>query len=94
MDDIAQTLAEAKDRIVAKEFEAALYLLNDLPAKVEQSSEILYLQAVCNRYLNQLDNALNCLEQLKSLSPDHGRAHQEEGHTFRAKGNLDYALRA
>ena len=94
MDHIAQTLAEAQEKIVAKEFEAALHILNDLPAKSEQTSEILYLQAVCNRYLNQLDRALKCLERLKNLSPDHGRAHQEEGHTYRAKGNLGSALRA
>ena len=43
MDDIAQTLVEAKGKMVAKEFEAALKLLTDLPGKIEQSSEVLYL---------------------------------------------------
>ena len=94
MEDIAQTLVEAKEKIVAKEFEAALKLLDDSPAEIEKSTEALYLQAVCNRYLNQFDRALSCLEKLKSLSPDHGRAHQEEGHTYRTMGKFGHALRA
>ena len=47
MEDIAQTLVEAKEKIVAKEFEAALKLLDDSPAEIEKSTEALYLQAVC-----------------------------------------------
>jgi tetratricopeptide (TPR) repeat protein len=34
------------------------------------------------------------LQRLKALAPDHGRAHQEEGHTCRDAGRLDDALQA
>jgi len=52
------------------------------------------MAAVCHRYGRRFDAALEVLQRLKSLAPDHGRAHQEEGHAFRDAGRLDDALRA
>ena len=60
----------------------------------EPPPDALYMQAVCYRYTNQPQLALKSLERLKQLSPDHGRAHQEEGHTYRALGRTQLALRS
>ena len=52
------------------------------------------MSAVCYRYSGRFDAALEALQQLKALAPDHGRAHQEEGHTQRDAGRPDAALLA
>ena len=52
------------------------------------------MSAVCYRCGRQFDSALEVLLQLKALAPDHGRAHQEEGHTHRDAGRPDAALLA
>jgi len=52
------------------------------------------MSAVCYRYSGRFDAALEVLQQLKVLAPDHGRAHQEEGHTQRDAGRPDAALLA
>ena len=52
------------------------------------------MSAVCYRYNRRFDAALDTLNQLKALAPDHGRAHQEEGHTQRDAGRPDEALLA
>lgn len=52
------------------------------------------MTAVCQRCNGQFDVALDTLQRLKSLAPDHGRAHQEEGHTHRDAGRPDEALLA
>ncbi len=52
------------------------------------------MSAVCRRYKTDFDTALRILARLKAVAPEHGRAHQEEGHTFRDMGQADNALRA
>ncbi len=53
--------------------------------------DALYCKAVAERYLEKHDDALETLARLKSLAPQHARACQEEGHVFRALGQLDRA---
>ena len=52
------------------------------------------MMAVCHRYLKDYNLALDAIARLKTLIPDHGRAHQEEGHIFRDMGRLNQAIRA
>ena len=52
------------------------------------------MSAVCRRYRREFDAALTQLAALKSLAPENGRAHQEEGHAYRDMGRPDRALRA
>jgi tetratricopeptide (TPR) repeat protein len=59
--------------------EAAIAELAGDPA----DTDALYCKAVCERYLQQHDEALATLEQLTSLSPGHARAFQEIGHNQR-----------
>lgn len=80
--------------MVAKRFDDALADLNDLLQFDPKNIEALYMSAVCQRYLRDFQPALDTLTQLKSLAPEHGRAHQEEGHTYRDMGRTDDALNA
>jgi tetratricopeptide (TPR) repeat protein len=54
----------------------------------------VYCKAVAERYLERNENALETLAQLKSLVPHYARAWQEEGHVFRALGQIDRARAA
>lgn len=94
MTDASQQLEEIQRRVMAREFDSALESLNALLAQGQSIPEVLYMKAVCHRYSNQLESALAAIRQLKELSPDHGRAHQEEGHAYRALGQMEKALRA
>ncbi|MBT8087582.1 MAG: tetratricopeptide repeat protein, partial [Gammaproteobacteria bacterium] len=63
--------------IVAKRFDDALVELGDLLRDEPNNQEALYMTAVCQRYQRQFDAALESLGRLKSMAPEHGRAHQE-----------------
>lgn len=94
MTEAVQQLAEVQKQIQAGKFRQALTLLAGFDETDESYPEGLYMQAVCHRYCKEFQQALQTLEQLKAICPDHGRAHQEEGHTFRALGQLDRAQRS
>lgn len=87
-------LRAIQDKIVKKRFDDALLDL----AKVLQSDpdnvEALYMSAVCYRYKRDFKPALGSLAMLKSLAPEHGRAYQEEGHTYRDMGRPNNALQS
>ena len=83
-----------QDKIVAKQFDDALSELGDLLQAEPDNPDALYMSAVCRRYVGDFDTALQLVAQLKELWPEHGRAHQEEGHTYRDMGKPDDALLA
>lgn len=87
-------LTSAQEQIVAGKFEAALQSLHGLLQTEPENGDALYMCAVCHRYLKQYDAALAELAKLKRLAPGNGRAHQEEGHSYRAIGNVSEALKA
>ena len=65
-------------------------ILNDFP----KNAEALYILAVCQRYLNRLEEALKTLGKLKKIRPGYGRAFQEEGHVSMKAGFISQAQRA
>ncbi len=87
-------LKSIQDSIVAKRFDDALVDLAEMLRSDPRNVEALYMNAVCLRYTSQFDAALECLDTLKAVAPEHGRAHQEEGHTYRDWGRADNALQA
>ena len=87
-------LGSIQDKIVAKRFEDALTDLADVLQAEPDNPDALYMSAVCRRYTRDFDTALQLIAQLKVIWPEHGRAHQEEGHTFRDMGKPDEALLA
>jgi len=87
-------LKQAQQLIEGKQFETARTLLVELRDKYPEDDELLYMLAVCYRYLLDYPNALKTLDTLKKCSPDHGRAHQETGHVYRSMKQFDFAMNA
>ncbi len=90
----ASGLRSVQDKIVAKDFDAALIDLDGVLGAEPENAEALYMSAVCRRYKAEFQSALELLAKLKTVAPEHGRAHQEEGHTYRDMGRPDEALLA
>ncbi len=88
------TLASIQAKIVARQFGQALAELEPILADEPGNTDALYMSAVCRRYLGEFGQALALLGKLKALTPENGRAHQEEGHTYRDMGHLEPALAA
>jgi len=93
-DRASPSLKSIQNKIVARQFNNALSDLSELLTTDPENPEALYMSAVCRRYKAEFPAALKLLTKLKELSPEHGRAHQEEAHTFRDMGRTDDALLA
>tara|TARA_R110000868_G_scaffold11402_5_gene56037 strand:+ start:1056 stop:3047 length:1992 start_codon:yes stop_codon:yes gene_type:complete len=89
--DLLQT---AQARMYAGEFHEAVALLDDAIKSDPDAVEARYMRAVCHRYLKDVPAAAADLSALKQMSPDFGRAYQEEGHLHRDSGNAERALLA
>jgi tetratricopeptide (TPR) repeat protein len=87
-------LAAIQARIVARQFDDALLDLAEILQAEPDNVEALYMSAVCYRYQREFEPALGCLQRLKSLEPEHGRAYQEEGHAYRDMGRSEDALQS
>jgi len=79
-------------QIQSGEFTSALDSLGDAIKVDPENTELLYMAAVCHRYLKNYKLALADLEKLQQLSPENGRAFQEQGHVYRDQGLPDRAL--
>lgn len=84
-------LKTIQKKIVERRFDDALADLDELSGESSDAPEALYLRAVCHRYRREFDAALDALDKLKRLEPEHGRAYQEEGHVWRDIGRDDEA---
>ncbi len=93
-DRASPNLKLIQNKIVARQFDDALNDLSELLVADQEDPEALYMSAVCRRYKADFPVALKLLTKLKEMSPEHGRAYQEEGHTFRDMGQVDAALLA
>ena len=87
-------LGSIQDKVVAKRFDDALTDLAEILQAEPDNPDALYMAAVCCRYTRDFESALEHIAKLKTISPEHGRAHQEEGHTCRDMGRPDDALLA
>jgi len=76
------------------EFKAASEALDLILKDTPDHQDAIYMAAACARYLGATDTAFRHLDHLKRLSPDFGRAFQEEGHLHRKIGHGDAALTA
>ncbi|WDD98626.1 tetratricopeptide repeat-containing sulfotransferase family protein [Thalassomonas actiniarum] len=73
-------------------FTVALTLCKQALESKPTDTEVLYLAAVCCRYLELYGDATGFLKQLVRLLPGYGRAYQEFGHIYRARGENQKAL--
>jgi tetratricopeptide (TPR) repeat protein len=87
-------LGAIQEKVVAKRFDDALTDLAGVLEAEPDNPDALYMAAVCCRYTRDFESALGHIAELKAISPEHGRAHQEEGHTYRDMGKPDDALLA
>ena len=87
-------LVSVKKLMQAGDFGKAEKQLLTMHDEVEKNDDVLYMLAVCQRYLSKHSSALATLEKLKSLVPEHSRAFQETGHVYRAMNNAGAALNA
>ena len=87
-------LRSIQEKVVARQFDAALTDLADVLEADAENAEALYMSAVCLRYKAAYRPALELLARLKAVAPEDGRAHQEEGHTYRDMRQADDALLA
>ncbi|WP_375201841.1 tetratricopeptide repeat-containing sulfotransferase family protein [Hyphococcus sp.] len=88
------TLREAQRLMTAGRFDDACALLAPLLDGTADAVDALYMSAVCERYLKHPEKAAAHLQKLKTVSPDFGRAFQEEGHLARSLGDTKTALSA
>ncbi|MEK9648618.1 MAG: tetratricopeptide repeat protein, partial [Gammaproteobacteria bacterium] len=93
-EEIESFLKSAQQKIASRQFESALSDLETFQSEQAFNPEAVYMMAVCHRYGGNYEKALKTLDTLKSHVPEHGRAHQEEGHTYRRMGKPDAALAA
>jgi tetratricopeptide (TPR) repeat protein len=86
------SLRSVQDKIVAKHYDDALADLDRLSDTLRDDPEVLYMRAVCQRLSLRFEDALETLNRIKAEAPEHGRAHQEEGHALRDMGKDADAL--
>lgn len=87
-------LSNIQKLISAGELPVALKNLNQLPDSVRNSTDAIYMSAVCHRHMGQLEQAGKLLQQLLAVSPKFSRAHQEQGHLLKGQGRDREALAA
>ncbi len=85
-------LGAVRKLVAQGRLDAALDALRELLDGSPEDVELLYTQAVTLRYAGRPDDARAAIDRVQLLSPNHGRAHQEEGHLERALGNHACAL--
>lgn len=93
-DDNVQAVQTAQSLMQTGKFDAALKMLAPLLDDQPDHIDGLYMSAVCWRYKKNFPRALQGLDKLKAVSPEFGRAYQEEGHIYRQQGQLDKAIMA
>ncbi|MEL6567936.1 MAG: sulfotransferase [Pseudomonadota bacterium] len=92
MTDTADTLTAARDALQRGDFAGSERLVLGVLESAPDNTDALYIAVVAARYLSHHVDALERLETLKALSPDYGRAYQEEGHLQAAMGAPEAAL--
>jgi tetratricopeptide (TPR) repeat protein len=75
-------------------FAPALAAAETLVADVPENRDVLYMLAVCQRYLRRIPDALTTLRRLEDTHPDYGRLFQERGHCHVAAGDPQGAIEA
>ena len=66
----------------AREFAPALEAATTLARAVPENRDVLYMIAVCLRYLNRIPEALTALDELQAYHPRFSRLFQERGNCF------------
>ena len=92
--ETAEQLQSIQQLVASEQFADALEQLKSLLDEDADQPDVLYMTAVCHRYLRQWQEAQSYLDRLLLLAPEHGRGHQERGHLLRAQEMPGAALRS
>jgi tetratricopeptide (TPR) repeat protein len=76
------------------QFAPALAAAQALREQVPENRDVLYMIAVCLRYLQRIAEALAMLEELERRYPDYSRLFQERGHCHVAMRSAEPAIQA
>lgn len=90
----SKALEDAKGLLKRGSFEDALRKIGECGEEVSESKDALYLKAVCFRYMEQTDQALDTLSQLLNMAPTFSKGFQERGHCFKYMGENNSAIQA
>ena len=90
--ETAEQLQSIQQLVASEQFADALEQLKSLLDEDADQPDVLYMTAVCHRYLRQWQEAQSYLDRLLLLAPEHGRGHQERGHLLRAQQRSGAAL--
>ena len=90
--ETAEQLQSIQQLVASEQFADALEQLKSLLDEDADQPDVLYMTAVCHRYLRQWQEAQSYLDRLLLLAPEHGRGHQERGHLLRAQEMPGVAL--
>jgi len=77
-----------------QQFGQALQGSEALLTEVPENRDVLYMIAVCQRYLGRIADALASLERLERVHPLYSRLHQERGHCYIALRQAEPAITA
>lgn len=83
---------QAQAAMQAGRFSDAVTITNAMLMSASDDQDALYLAAVAARYLGQYDKARGFLRSLKKVTPEYGRAFQEEAHLLQEMGDASRAL--
>ncbi len=78
----------------AREFGTALEAATALSRSVPENRDVLYMVAVCLRYLNRIPEAHKALDELQAYHPRFSRLYQERGNCFVAMRDAPHAIDA
>jgi tetratricopeptide (TPR) repeat protein len=84
----AQTLVQNR------QYGDALQALEALALKVPENRDVLYMMAVCQRFLNRIPDAMTTLDRMEQLHPNFSRLYQERGNCYVALRDASRAIEA
>ena len=80
--------------VEGNQFAAALNAAQTLLARVPENRDVLYMIAVCQRWLKNIPEALATLDRLAAIHPNFSRLYQERGHCYVALRDAPHAIEA
>ena len=83
-----------REMMERSEFEPALAAAEELRAQLPQNRDVLYMIAVCQRYLGRIAEALATLAVLEKFHPKFSRQFQERGYCHIARRDAPQAIEA
>ena len=93
-EEASNQLKKAQDALRSGDFAQTLSVAQKVLAERTEDPDALYVAAVACRYDQRFGDAEPFLRRLHAVSPEFGRAWQEEGHLARARGRTEQALAA